>query len=207
LHDVTAAERYQVVFQPSGARGMVRAGTSIRSAAAELGVEIASICADAATCGKCRVLIEDGRFGDLDSSPGHASVKQSNEEEWLTKRTETWLKMGLDPDRLRLSCQAAVHGDMVVFVPESSRGNRQIIRKAATDRIIEIRPALRRYYLELDPATLESPLSDLERLSESLVAAMSRVHTGSLRHLPDPGDIQFDLHLLRTVGDILRAAD
>jgi len=207
MDEPIAAERHMLVFQPSGARGMVTAGTSIRSAAAELGVEIASICANAATCGKCRVLIEDGRFGDLDSSPDHASAKKSDEEEWLTKRTGTWLKMGLDPDRLRLSCQAAVHGDMVVFVPESSRGNRQIIRKAATDRNIEIRPALRRYYLELEPATLGSPLSDLERLSESLVAAMTRVHAGSPQHAPEPGDIQFDIHLLRTIGDILRAAD
>jgi uncharacterized 2Fe-2S/4Fe-4S cluster protein (DUF4445 family) len=204
MDETTRTESYTLVFQPSGARGKVEAGTSIRRAAAKLGVEIESICADAATCGKCRVVVEDGRLGNINSSPDHASPMRSTEELWITKRAKTWRKMGLDPDRLRLSCQAEVHGDMVVFVPESSRGNRQIIRKAATDRHIEIRPAVRRYYVELEAATLENPLGDLERVSEALVAAMTRVHAGTDWEPPDPGDIWFDFHVIRTIGDVIR---
>ncbi|MDJ0924929.1 MAG: ASKHA domain-containing protein, partial [Acidimicrobiia bacterium] len=204
MDDPARTESYTLVFQPSGARGKVEAGTSIRRAAAKLGVEIESICADAATCGKCRVLVEDGRLGSIESSPDHASPMRSTEEIWITKRAKTWRKMGLDPDRLRLSCQAEVHGDMVVFVPESSRGNRQIIRKAATDRHIEIRPAIRRYYVELEPATLENPLGDLERVSEALVAAMSRVHAGTDWEPPDPSKIWFDFHVIRNIADVIR---
>ncbi len=70
----THTESKTVVFQPSGARGMVETGTSLRRAAAQLGVDIESICADTATCGKCRVVIEDGQFGNIGSSPDHASV-------------------------------------------------------------------------------------------------------------------------------------
>jgi uncharacterized 2Fe-2S/4Fe-4S cluster protein (DUF4445 family) len=73
MGETTRTESYTLVFQPSGARGKVEAGTSIRRAAAKLGVEIESICADAATCGKCRVLVEEGRLGNIDSSPDHAS--------------------------------------------------------------------------------------------------------------------------------------
>ena len=207
MNDPAAPARHTLIFQPSGARGPVEAGTSIRRAAAELGIEIESICADAATCGKCRAIIEDGRFGDLESSPDHASAMLSNELEWVQKRSKTWRKMGLDPDRLRLSCQATVCGDMVVFVPESSRGNRQIIRKAANDRAIDIRQTVRRYYLEMEPATLEDPLGDVERLSRALVAAMSRVHAGSDQRLPEPADIEFDLDLLRRIGGVVRESD
>ncbi len=61
--------QHTVILQPSGRRGKVEAGTSVRAAARELGVEIESICAENATCGKCLVLIEEGRFEkyDIDS--------------------------------------------------------------------------------------------------------------------------------------------
>jgi uncharacterized 2Fe-2S/4Fe-4S cluster protein (DUF4445 family) len=198
---------HTVVFQPSGARGKVEVGTSLRRAAAGLGVEIESICADAATCGKCWVVIEDGDVGRLRSSPDHASAVDPTEEAWLARRADTWIELGVDPARVRLSCQATVHGDMVVFVPESSRGNRQIIRKAATDRPIEIRPALRRYYVTLDPPSLQDPRGDLDRLSEALVAAMARVHAASKWRVPHPDDLQFDLDLIRKVGETLRAGE
>ncbi|GMQ94084.1 MAG: ASKHA domain-containing protein [Acidimicrobiia bacterium] len=207
MGEATPSGSHELVFQPSGVRGRVKAGTSIRRAATSLGVEIESICADVATCGKCRVLIEDGHLGNIDSSPDHASSMRPTEELWITRRAKTWRKMGLDPDRLRLSCQAEIQGDMVVFVPESSRGNRQIIRKAATDRHIDIHPAVRRYYLELEPATLEDPLGDVERVSESLVAAMSRIHGDTDWVAPDPKDMWFDFHVIRTMGDAIREGD
>jgi ferredoxin len=55
-------KKHNIILQPSGSRGQVDEGMSIRSAARELGVEIESICAENATCGKCMVLIEEGRF-------------------------------------------------------------------------------------------------------------------------------------------------
>ena len=51
-------KKHNIILQPSGSRGQVDEGMSIRSAARELGVEIESICAENATCGKCMVLIE-----------------------------------------------------------------------------------------------------------------------------------------------------
>lgn len=207
MDETTHTKSHTLVFQPSGARGRVDSGATIRRAAARLGVEIESICAGTATCGKCRVLIEEGHLGNIDSSPDHASPMQSAEALWITKRAGTWRKMGLDPDRLRLSCQAQVRGDMVVFVPESSRGNRQIIRKTATDRHIDVRPAIRRYYVELVPATLENPRGDLERVSEALIDAMAGVHAGTGWIAPDPSTIQFDFHVIRNISDVIREGD
>jgi uncharacterized 2Fe-2S/4Fe-4S cluster protein (DUF4445 family) len=198
-------ERHTVVFQPSGARGEVEDGTSIRRAAAHVGVDIESICADAATCGKCWVVIEDGDVARLHSSPAHASPMGPTEGAWLAERA--WLKMGVDPGRVRLSCQATVHGDMVVFVPESSRGNRQIIRKAATARSVELRPAVRRYYLTLERPSLEDPRGDVDRLSEALVAAMARVHNAPEWRAPRPDELQLDLDVVRRVGDVLRLGE
>ena len=40
MDETTRTESYTLVFQPSGARGKVEAGTSLRRAATKLGVEI-----------------------------------------------------------------------------------------------------------------------------------------------------------------------
>jgi uncharacterized 2Fe-2S/4Fe-4S cluster protein (DUF4445 family) len=201
-------KRHNLVFQPSGARGSVEEGISIRYAAKQLGVDIESICADAATCGKCRVIIEEGRRGNIDSSLDHASPMGRTEREWIEKRHATWTRQGIDADRLRLSCQAKVCGDMVVFVPESSRGNRQIIRKAATDRHIEIDPVIRQYYVEIPRATLADPTGDVERVAAALVEVMTKIHGGDPDWVaPKPREIWFDFNVIRTMGEAIRSGD
>ena len=50
-------KEHTVIFQPSGARGKIKAGTNLREAARQLGVEIERVCAENATCCKFRVII------------------------------------------------------------------------------------------------------------------------------------------------------
>ena len=38
-------------------------------------------------------------------------------------------------------------GDVLVYVPEESRAHKQVIRKAATNRIIDVDPAIRQVYV------------------------------------------------------------
>jgi uncharacterized 2Fe-2S/4Fe-4S cluster protein (DUF4445 family) len=204
-----AAAEFTVAFQPSGARGRVKAGTSLRTAARQLGVEIESVCAENATCGKCRVLIESGTFDrmGLRSSPDHVTPLGPAEEGYLAQRREAWRRSGQPVENLRLSCQARVCGDVMVFVPESSRGNRQVVRKSATERAIEIRPAIRRYYVALEPATLENPLGDWERLARALVPVMQRANTEPGWAAPSPDDLRFDFRVLQFLSQAIQAGD
>jgi len=172
-----------------------------------MGVEIESICAENATCGKCRVLIEEGDGFGVHSALDHVSAMGPDERAYIDPRAKAWASMNLDPARLRLSCQAQVCGDVVVFVPESSRGNRQIVRKAATDRPIEVRPSVRRYYVELVPPTLEEPLGDLERLTQGLVTAMTLVHSGPDWVAPSPEELRIDHPVLQRLADSLRRGE
>jgi uncharacterized 2Fe-2S/4Fe-4S cluster protein (DUF4445 family) len=55
-----------------------------------------------------------------------------------------------------------------MFVPEESRMGRQIVRKAATEMAIKLKPAVKRYYVELVAATLHDTLGDWERLQAGL---------------------------------------
>ena len=69
------ANTVQIVFQPSGRRGEIEAGKSVLEAARTLGVGIEAACGGARVCGKCRVIVETGRFEKLNlvSSADHVS--------------------------------------------------------------------------------------------------------------------------------------
>lgn len=153
-----------VIFQPSGSRGRVKDGTSVVEASRQLGVELESVCGGQATCGKCKVRIEEGffeKFG-IESSMDHLSPIEERETKFFEKHTE--LK------GYRLSCVTEIRGDVLIFVPEESRKGKQVVRKAATDREIEVNPAVRNYYVELTAATLEDTTGDWERIGQALKA-------------------------------------
>ncbi len=155
-------EEHLVIFQPSGSRGRVEDGTTIVDASRKLGVELESVCGGQATCGKCKVRIEEGffeRFG-IESRMDHLSPIEEREKKFFEKHTE--LK------GYRLSCVTEIHGDVLIFVPEESRKGKQVVRKAATDRKIDVNPAVRNYYVEMIAATLEDTTGDWERLTEAL---------------------------------------
>lgn len=180
---------HKVIFQPSGSRGNVNDGKTIREAAQELGVDIESICGSKLTCGKCKVQIHEGffeKFG-IESSMEHLSSITDDEKKHLKKDE---IKSGH-----RLSCNAAIHGDLLVFVPEESRGGGQIVRKAAADIDVEINPSIKRYYLELVKPTLDDPEGDLERL------------LAGLRSTHKLDNLAIDYTALKTLPDVLREGD
>lgn len=154
-------KKHLVIFQPSGRRGYVDERRWLLDAARELGVEIESICGKKRTCGKCKVRIEEGFFEreGIESSASHVSQVLQKEVDLLGRELQ---------QDYRLSCCARVYGDLVVFVPEESRAAKQIVRKTATERAITVNPAVRKYYVELEPPTLQDPLGDWERLTDEL---------------------------------------
>lgn len=151
----------QVIFMPSGRRGRVQQGESLLDAARQLGVEIESICAGRLTCGKCKVRIEEGNFPKhgIHSHPDHVTPASDEECDMLAK---------MNGDGYRLSCQAYVQEDVLVFIPEEARAHKQIIRKSATERTIEIAPAIRQLYVEVTQAELGEHRGDWGRLQDAL---------------------------------------
>ena len=152
----------KVIFQPSGRRGYISDGESIKQASQDLGVGIEGLCGDKGTCGKCRVRIEEGVFAKygIESRMENLSPLNKVEKKLLTSKQQR--------DGYRLACQAHIRGDIVVFVPEESRLARQVVRKAAGEIAVEMKPAVRKYYVELKPATLDDTLGDWERLQAEL---------------------------------------
>lgn len=174
---------YQVIFQPSGCRGKVGAGKTLLEASHRLGVDIEAPCGAYKVCGKCKVKIETGyfeKFG-IDSRGEHLSP--------LGKEEKKLLKPEEIDQGYRLACAAQILGDVLVFVPEESRKGDQIVLDTGKERTFHLEPALKNYYVELAPATLDDPRNDLRRLQEGLETqyGLENLHADYfvLRELPN----------------------
>jgi uncharacterized 2Fe-2S/4Fe-4S cluster protein (DUF4445 family) len=200
-------KKHNLILQPSGRRGPVDEGTSIRSAARELGVDIESICAENATCGKCMILVEEGRFEkyNIDSKRENLSPVGIAERAYLERRPKLLKEKGWEIGQVRLSCQCKILGDVLINVPEESRGNKQIVRKSARERAIEIKPSIRKYLVTMSPPNLERPIADWERLAKGLETSM-RLVRGVEADLPRWYDLKIDYACLKTLSKTLREA-
>jgi uncharacterized 2Fe-2S/4Fe-4S cluster protein (DUF4445 family) len=180
--------KHKVIFQPSGRRGYVDQGKKLLEAARDLGVDIESICGGTQSCGKCRVKIEEGSFprDGIHSVGNHLSPFTSEEGKFIDVQEQ---RTGY-----RLACAAQIQGDVGIYVPEESRGGKQVICKAPRDMGIETNPAVKGYHLQLAPPSLSDPQADLER-----------VKSGLEKHYGLKG-LSIDYPALMTLGDKLRVA-
>lgn len=186
LPDRTSQASARVVFQPNGRQGSVPIGTNLLEAARQLGVEIESICGGHQTCGKCKVVIEEGefpKFGVISRSDG-VSPAEKREREYAVSR-------GFAASE-RLSCACSVLGDVVVRVPEESQIRKQVVRKGVgVLRPIEVDAAMRLYYVELGAPSAIDGMGDWERL----LAKLEDTHGLS--------DLTIDLAVLRELQPVL----
>ena len=172
----------KVIFQPSGRRGEVPKDVTLIEASRLLGVDIESLCGEKKVCGKCKIRVEEGffeKFG-IESSGSHLSSWQEEEDKYINADEK---KSGY-----RLGCVAKVEGDVLIFVPEESRAGKQVVSKKARDIEIEHNPAVKIYYVEVEPPTFEEPTGDFERICREMEKEYGlkdlKVDIFTLRQLP-----------------------
>ena len=153
-----------IIFQPSGRQGRIPSGTTLLEAARELGVDVDSICGGRQTCGKCKVIVEAGDFAKyaITSSPEHLTPPDATEQDYFARHPQQYSAGA------RLACTACITGDVLVSVPPESTQRKQIVRKSATDRVMEIDPILRQMFVEVVPHELGARDGDWERLQQAL---------------------------------------
>ena len=178
-----------VVFTPSGRRGRFPLETPLLQAARELGVDIDSVCGGRALCGRCQVTLSEGEFAKhaITSMAGNLSAINAAETLFDEKR-------GLAPGR-RLSCQARLTGDVVIDVPAESQVHKQLVRKRADARKIEIDPVVTLHYVEVAKPDMHDPASDLRRVVAALEAQW------------DIAGLDADLRVLHGLQKALRDGD
>ena len=182
-----------VVFAPSGRRGRVPAGTTVLEAARKLGADLDSVCGGRAICGRCQVAFAPGEYPKLGISAGPDALSPPGPAE---RRHAD--KRGLAPGR-RLGCGARLLADAAIDVPPESQVHRQVVRKRAEARDIEVRPLTRLHYVEARPPDMDDPSGDFRRLCEALRAQW-----------PDrdiAGDLSADLAVLQGLQKALRDGD
>ena len=151
-----------VVFTPSGKRGQFPKGTPVLTAARQLGVDLDSVCGGRGICSKCQITPSYGEF------PKHGVTAVDGAlSDWNAVEQRYDDKRGLSKGR-RLGCQAKIEGDIVIDVPAESQVHKQVVRKAASDRVIEMDPATKLYFIEVAEPDMHEPSGDLERLNEAL---------------------------------------
>ncbi len=153
-----------VVFTPSGRRGRFTPGTTVLDAARRLGVDLDSVCGGRGICGRCQIEVSEGEHAKhgIASAANHLTPAGELEHRYGAER-------GLAEGR-RLGCTAAIAGDLVIDVPPESQLYRQVVRKEADAREIEIDPVVRLHYVEVERAELGGSTGDLRRLREALAA-------------------------------------
>ena len=151
-----------VVFTPSGKRGHFAKGTPVLTAARQLGVDLDSVCGGRGICSKCQITPSYGEF------PKHGvSVSKDALSDWNSVEQRYDDKRGLKSGR-RLGCQAQVNSDVVIDVPVESQVHKQVVRKAASDRVIQMDPGTKLYFVQVEEPNMHEPKGDLERLSRAL---------------------------------------
>jgi len=143
-------KNFQVIFLPSGRRGKIPQGETVLEASRELGVGIESICGGKRSCGKCKIKCVQGDLSPFTEEEGRLITE--------SERTEGY----------RLGCAAQILGNAQIFVPEESRTQEQVVRKEASERSIELKPAIVPQFVELSPPSLHDPLGDFDRLQKAL---------------------------------------
>ncbi|TEB12979.1 Na(+)-translocating NADH-quinone reductase subunit F [Pelotomaculum propionicicum] len=177
----------KIIFQPSGLRGRVEEGISLLEAARQLGVDIESVCGSTEICGKCKVKIEAGYFAkfNLDSQMSHLSGLSGEERGVLTEKEIA--------ENYRLACSTRIYGDVLVFVPEESRGKKQVVLEQGKERLFKLNPAVRKIPLEVEAATLGDLRGDFERIRDALAASCGLTK-----------DLTIDFPVLCNLPNILR---
>jgi uncharacterized 2Fe-2S/4Fe-4S cluster protein (DUF4445 family) len=178
-----------IVFTPSGKRGRFATGTPVLQAARALGVDIDSVCGGRAICGRCQVNVGEGEFAKhgISSSISHLSEFSQVEERYERLR-------GLAAGR-RLSCQTKLLGDVVIDVPPESQVHKQVVRKEADTRVIELDPVTRLCFIEVEEPDMHKPSSDLERVYRAL------------KEQWDIGDLSCDLSIIANLQKTLRKGE
>jgi uncharacterized 2Fe-2S/4Fe-4S cluster protein (DUF4445 family) len=180
--------RLKVTFLPYDISIDVPAGQSVIRAAMEAGVHINASCGGEGVCGKCRVMIEQGRV-------------EGGISEHLSQK---------DRDKgYRLACKAQVGEDVVIRIPVESAIDTSALMRKSPRRTAHIQqmdlddikeqglfvPPMEKLYLELPPPEVGDNLADIGRL------------VNYLRIQHDEGGLVISLPVIRKIPSVFREKD
>ncbi len=151
------AEKYRVIFNPDQKEISVAKGTTLLEASRLAEVHLNASCNGNGSCGKCKLIIDSGKVDTQSTSLLSEEEKKQN---------------------YILACMSKVIEDVSLSIPKESLEKKLKVAglgKEATDHlrglVEKMTPLLEEIELELDPPSLDDPISDLDRLNRGLKKA------------------------------------
>ena len=150
--------KHTITFLPDNVTVSADDNTNLFKAVKSAGVYVLSSCGGKGNCGKCKVIVKEGK------------VEAGKSRSFLTAEE--------DERGYVLACVAQVKSDLIVEIPPESRmqAKHKIATGAKTDELLKhmqsiggcIEPRIRRAYLEISPPTIDDNIADFERLRRAL---------------------------------------
>jgi len=171
---------FTVTFQPSGKSAVVPQGSTLLDASARAGIFIETPCGGQGRCGRCLVKLDSGQLSHRENP--HLAPPQI-EQGWV------------------LACTAQPLSDVAVTNPVRREREKVALETAASRSAAPVRcdwplyPAVRQYFIDVPPPSLENNATDLDRLQR----ALTKKH--------GLGELQVGLPLLKNLAQALRQAN
>jgi len=156
------------------------------------GIRVRSLCGGKGTCGKCKILVQEGN--NFLNPPTNSEMKYLTQSEIR----ENW----------RLACQCRVKKIQIqsvkthqqpqfrIFLPKDILGEDFKILTSGKSKKIKLNPNVRKIFVEIYEPNLENPVPDIERILSSLksIKDNNRIYS----------DISFEIDTIRKIPIVLR---
>jgi len=128
------------------------------------GIHVRSLCGGKGTCGKCKILIQEGM--NFLNPPTNSEMKHLTQSEIR----ENW----------RMACQCRVESTQIqsvlshrspqlrIFLPKDLLGEDFKILTSGQSKKINLNPNVKKFFVEINKPNLENPVPDTERILSSL---------------------------------------
>ena len=142
--------KIKISVEPIGKRIFLNEPTGGIKAIIDAGLGIKSVCAGKGTCGKCRIVI------------------LNKEKKPASKQEQEILSSDEIDNGVRLACQQIFDRNLIIYIPSSSLSEEQKFQVRGKEKIIEVDPVCKKYFVKLKEANLGDLESDFNRIKSFL---------------------------------------
>jgi uncharacterized 2Fe-2S/4Fe-4S cluster protein (DUF4445 family) len=153
--------KHTVTFLPDNVSITVDDNTNLFKAVKAAGLYVLSSCGGKGNCGKCKVIIKEGK---IESGKSRSFLSKEEDERGYT-----------------LACVSQVKSDLIVEIPPESRmqAKHKIATGARTEELLRmmrqaggcLESRISRIYLDITPPTIDDNIADMERVRRALDGA------------------------------------
>ncbi|MFX1327437.1 MAG: ASKHA domain-containing protein [Promethearchaeota archaeon] len=182
-------------LEPISRRIYFSKNNSLYEILTDLKIPIRSLCGGLGTCGKCKILIQNGR--EYLSPLTNAEKKLLNKDE-IVNGWRLACEIKLDKDNIQF-LEKISPPQFRIFMPSEFLLREFNILTSGVSKGIKTQPAIKKVYLEVKKPSLDEPYSDFERIQTALCS--------NIPTLKKYNNIEINFDLLNNIPLLLREND